>query len=176
MRQRKISRENQRLADGRYVYYRWDEEAQKEITIYLTAGKDEVSEEILLVLEDMDHEEDLQERYADENRDYATENQKLKFSTDSEETVGDPIENLATFATNPEYLLEHGDSENALVEKVRQAVEQLTPQQIDLFYALFGEMRSMADIAREQGKTRQAVNNQKNKILNRIKKLLDEQK
>ena len=59
---------------------------------------------------------------------------------------------------------------------MRQAVEQLTPQQIDLFYALFGEMRSMADIAREQGKTRQAVNNQKNKILNRIKKLLDEQK
>ena len=64
--------------------------------------------------------------------------------------------------------------ENALVEQLRLLMQKLTPQQIDLIYSLFGEQKRMADIAREQGKTRQAVNNQKNKIINKLKKLFED--
>ena len=166
------NKENQRLSDGRYVYYRWDDELKREVPVFLTSGSDGVTEEILLVMTDLDHEEELQERYEEENRDYETENQKQKVSAGDEEAT-DPIESLADRRQDPFSLLDGTQEENALVEQLLVLMQKLTPQQIDLIYSLFGEQKYMADIAREQGKTRQAVNNQKNKIINRLKKLFE---
>ena len=126
-----------------------------------------------MILQEMEHEENLQNRYESENRDYRTENQKQKRSAGDEE-VTDPIEGLADRRQDPFSFLDGTQEENALVEQLRLLMQKLTPQQIDLIYSLFGEQKRMADIAREQGKTRQAVNNQKNKIINKLKKLFED--
>lgn len=156
-----------------YTYYSWDETEKKEVPVIVTAGKDGVTEEHIMILQEMEHEENLQNRYESENRDYRTENQKQKRSAGDEE-VTDPIEGLADRRQDPFSFLDGTQEENALVEQLRLLMQKLTPQQIDLIYSLFGEQKRMADIAREQGKTRQAVNNQKNKIINKLKKLFED--
>lgn len=157
----------------KYTYYFWDEETKKEIPINITVGEDGVTEEHILWLEEFDHDEKLQERYTEENRDYATENKKVKFSRGDEDAV-DPMEALSTNKTNQDFLLYEEEVVDPQVEQLLKLMEKLTPTQIDLIYAHYGEGCYMADIAREQGCSTQAINNRKNKIINRLKKLFGE--
>lgn len=173
--QMKNSKKTKQVAETTYTYYRWDEELKKEVPVNITTGQDRVTEEYIILLNEMDHETALSERYEYENRDYGIENQKNKFDAVPDETVGDPIENLGTRKTDPSYFLEK-DKEviNFKVEQLLMLMQELTPQQIDLIYSIYGESRFMADIAREEGKTVQAISNRKDKIINRLKKLFDE--
>lgn len=163
-----------------YTYYRWDSDLKREVPVVITAGtKDGVTEEHILWLEEADHKEALQERYAEENRDYSTENQKVKYLRGDDGVADDPINELADNRTNPDHFLYEDVKENPQVQQLLELMEKLTPKQIDLIYAHFGERRYLADIAAEEGCTPQAVTNRKNKIINRLKKLfaeLDEQK
>lgn len=53
-------------------------------------------------------------------------------------------------------------------------MEKLTPEQVDLVYVIYGEMQFGADVAREQGVSRQAINNRLKKIHTRLTKLMVE--
>lgn len=158
----------------KYTYYRWDAEVKKEVPITITVGEDGVTAEHIILIKECDHEEQLQERYVKENLDYATENKKEKFYRGDENAAEDPIDGLATNKTNPDFFLYEDEVVPPQVEQLLQLMEKLSPTQIDFIYAHYGEGRYMADIASEQGCTTQAVNNKKNKIINRLKKLFAE--
>lgn len=158
----------------KYTYYRWEAEIKKEIPITITIGEDGLTEEHILLIEELDHDEHLQERYAEENRDYATENKRVKFSHGDQGVSEDPINALGTNETNPDFLLYEAEVVDPQVEQLLQLMDKLTPSQVDFIYAHYGEGRYMADIAREQGCTTQAINNKKTKIINRLKKLFVE--
>jgi DNA-directed RNA polymerase specialized sigma24 family protein len=172
MKNRKAKQEN-RIT---YTYWRWDEESKKNLPITIIAGQDSVTEEHIIMLNELDHAADLGDRYEQENRDYETENQKLKNEREPENSIGDPIENLSTLKTDPAFFLEQkSDEPNPLVEQLLTLMEKLTPQQIDLIYDLFGSQRQLTEIANEEGKSVTAIHNRKSKIIARLRKLFAEQ-
>ena len=159
-----------------YTYWRWDEGPKKNQPITITAGQDSVTEEHIIMLNELDHAADLGDRYEQENRDYATENKKSKFENDPDDCIGNPIENLCTRKTDPAFFLEEkSDEPNPLVEQLLILMEKLTPQQIDLIYDLFGSQRQLTEIANEEGKSVTAIHNRKSKIIARLRKLFAEQ-
>jgi DNA-directed RNA polymerase specialized sigma24 family protein len=159
-----------------YTYWHWNEEAKKTLPITITAGQDSVTEEHIIMLNELDHAANLGDRYEQENRDYETENQKLKNESDPDDCIGDPIENLSTRKTDPAFFLEQASDEpNPLVEQLLILMEKLTPQQIDLIYDLFGSQRQLTEIAKEEGKSVTAIYNRKSKIIARLRKLFAEQ-
>lgn len=64
--------------------------------------------------------------------------------------------------------------EDPRIGKLLLAMDKLTPEQVDLVYAIYGEIQFGADVAREQGVSRQAVNNRLKKIHARLAKLMAE--
>jgi DNA-directed RNA polymerase specialized sigma24 family protein len=158
----------------KYIYYRWKEETKKEVPITITVGDDGVTEEHILLLEEFDHDEQLQERYTEENLDYATENKKMRFARGDENIPEDPMNAIATNSTNPETLFDEEEVMDSQVEQLLQLMEKLTPAQIDLIYDHYGARRYLADIAKQEDCSPQAVANRKNKIITRLKKLFSE--
>lgn len=158
----------------KYTYYRWDVETQKETPITVTVGEDGVTAEHIILLKEFDHAEQLQERYVKENLDYATENKKEKFYRGDENVAEDPIDGLATNKINPDFFLYEDEVVDPQVEQLLQLMEKLTPVQIDLIYDHYGARRYLADIAKDANSSPQAINNRKNKIITRLKKLFAE--
>ncbi|WP_061215347.1 hypothetical protein [Syntrophomonas wolfei] len=172
MKNRKAKQEN-RIT---YTYWRWDEESKKNLPITITAGQDSVTEEHIIMLNELDHAADLGDRYEQVNRDFTTENKKSKYESDPDDCFGDPIENLGTRKTDPAFFLEEKSDElNPLVEHLLILMEKLTPQQIDLIYDLFGSRRQLTEIAKEEGTSVTAIHNRKSKIIARLRKLFAEQ-
>lgn len=159
-----------------YTYWHWDEESKKNLPIIITAGQDGVTEDHIILLNDFDHAADLGDRYEQENRDFSTENKKNRLESDPDDCIGDPIENLSTRKTDPAYILDQkSDEPNPLVEQLLTLMEKLTPQQIDLIYDLFGSGRQLTEIAKEEGISVTAIHNRKSKIIDRLRKLFEEQ-
>ena len=160
-----------------YTYTYWNEEAKKSLSITITAGQDGVTEEHIIMLNESEHAADLGDRYEKENRDYETENQKSRHESNPNDSIGDPIENLQSNAPDPSHILfeEKADEPNPLVEQLLTLMERLTPEQINLIYSIYGECRYLADIAREEGCSTQAIYNRKSKIITRLRKLFAEQ-
>jgi len=155
-----------------YTYTYWDEEIKDYVTITITPGQDGVTEEYIILLKEFDHEADLGDRYEKENRDFATENKKAKFSVSPEDYVGDPIENLGTCKTDPAFLVDYDPNETTpLVQQLLALMPELEPQQVDLIYAVYGARRQLTEIAKEQGVSVAAISNRLKKIHTRIKKL-----
>lgn len=161
---------SKKLEDGRYVYYAWDEDAKRHVPHYLMAGENGVTEEIIVTLEDFDHDAYLVDRYAEENTDYRYRNYLTK-SANGEAGVKNPLDEQAC---------EHWRSPNRPtgysdeVDLVRSLLDSLTKEQVDLIYAIFGEMRTQKEIAIENGnKYPQAVAKRLDRIKKRLKKLLD---
>lgn len=59
------------------------------------------------------------------------------------------------------------------IASVRNAMEKLSADQLDLIFDLYGLQRVILDLGREKGVTEAAIRNRRNKILKRMKKLLD---
>ena len=158
----------------KYTYYSWDTGAKKEVPITITDGENGVTVEHIILLKEFDHEEQLQERYVKENLDYATENKKEKFYRGDENVAEDPIDGLAMNKTNPDFFLYEDEVVDPQVEQLLRLMDKLTPTQIDLIYDHYGARRYLADIAKDANSSPQAINNRKNKIITRLKKLFAE--
>jgi len=64
-------------------------------------------------------------------------------------------------------------TENMLIELVADLVHSLKPQQIELFYLIFGEMKQQQEVADIDNVTRQAVCKRCKKFIELMQKLLE---
>jgi len=167
--------------DGRYAYITWDEENKCNITHYVEVGKDGVTEEILVFLDEDDHDSDLQERYIDENADYGFQNKQLDYHKNQEdENLTDPINEIEDKHANPFDLLFPKDE--ALNEQLLQlisAMDKLTEAQRNLIYEHFGARKTLEEIRQAEidstGKdvSQQAFSNRLKRIITQLCKEFD---
>lgn len=171
--------------DGTYIYYRYDSEMGKEVPIVLVPGKDGVTKEWILMLGELDHRQQLDDRYEDEAKDTLVEKMKSEIAdnkTEKDEYYKDPIANLEDkhadvfAAAFPE---EKKPTERELVvSKFRE--EKLLPQQQDLFYKLIDEQMTYQAVADEENaidgghRTAQAIYSRWKKIVAKGEKMLSE--
>ena len=167
-------------ADGKYYCYQyWDEDRKRDVTVSLEVGKD-LSEDITIVLKDMDHDQHLNDRYAREQRDALFDAKANRCWANSNGEGVDSWNKVGTNSGNPEALLfSEPEAENDNVAVVRHIItEDCTTSQQELFFAHFGEQAQLEKIrqaeAKKTGKlpTAQAVTNRKTKILKKIAKAL----
>ncbi|MEG1639982.1 MAG: hypothetical protein RR284_03550 [Ruthenibacterium sp.] len=168
-----------RTKDGRYAYITWDSETSHDVTHYLEVGKDGVTEDLLIFLDEDDHDTYLQERYDGEYSNYRFQNKQDVHHCDPANTSG-TIEEIADknadiFAA----LFPAEESRNENLARLIVAMEKLTDAQRDLIFEHFGARKTLEEIRQTEiaatGKdiTQQAVSNRLKKIITRLCKELD---
>ena len=163
--------------DGKYYCYeRWDEEAKRTVTQKIEIGKD-LSLDITLILDELDHDEDLKEYYARKARsrafDHALETYQSK--PNSEDSI-DPWETVGSKGGSPEdVLFAEPVPENPQVALVRQVIEEkCTESQQNFFHEHFGMKKQMEEMRQEEatltGKllSQAAMTKRKNKIIDEV--------
>lgn len=168
-------------SDGKYYCYEvWDAEKKCIVTQKLEVGKD-LSLELTLFLDALDHEQDLSDRYEDEHRDLLFDSRSIGHKEDLRgEEIRDPWNNFADMNSNPEDILfPEAEPENPQVAAVRRVIdEQCTEAQQDLFFRHFGEGAQLEELRQEEAErtgtmpSSQAFSNRKNKIVNKAAKVL----
>ena len=141
----------------------------------LHVGQDEITKEMILLLRDSDRLMALQDRAQEEHRFRTFEkalewDEKEQDAEDLLERIPDPREDI----WNQLFPEEPRISEDA--EGIRRLMEKLTPAQTDLIFELYGLQKAITEIARAEKVTEAAIRNRRNKILQRLKKMLEEQK
>lgn len=168
-------------ADGKYYCYeRWDYDAKCVVTQKLEVGKD-LSVELTIMLDESDHEMDLQDRYEGELRDslFEAKVNSHKTNPDDEDTI-DPWDTLSDKSGSPEDILfAEPETENQQVAQVRKVIdENCTESQQNFFFEHFGmgmQLEEMRQAEAEQtGKllSSAAMTNRKNKIIDKVAKSL----
>lgn len=167
------NRRNHLTSDGSYVYWHWDDELKRELPMYLTPGKDGVNQEWLIFLDEADHSEDLQDRYAEENADYGFRNRQAQLEKDDADSA-DPADMLPAKDSDPlDLLCAEGPSADLRMEQLSAFMDRLTPAQRDLVFDHFGAMMSLTDICAAENaaegtdKSVQSVFNRMDKVITR---------
>ena len=169
------NRRNYLNNNGGYTYWIWDEDAKQEIAYELTSGEDGVTNEWIVLLDSWDHDEDLSERYEYEHRDLGYEKFKEKTAKGAiGDITEDEFEEISSMGDEPFNVIveKNGKKDSEEVMKLLDAMQKLTPAQINLIYALFGELRTVTEIAEEESVTEAAIRNRRDKIKKRLEKLM----
>ena len=159
--------------DGKYYCYQyWDEDRKRDVTVSLEVGKD-LSEDITIVLKDMDHDQALNDRYAREQRDalFAAKANRCW----AEEFI-DPWNAVGSNNGNPEAaLFPEPEPESDKVAVVHRIItEDCTASQRELFYAHFGAKLQLEEIRQAEAlrtgrlPSAQAFSRRKERLLDRI--------
>lgn len=166
-------------ADGKYYCYeRWDDDAKRVITQMHEVGKDDLTEEWTIFLDESDHDMDLQDRYEGELRDPLFDAKvRSKADPDDEEAV-DPWDTIADKSGSLEDVMFAGsEPENPQAVQVRRIIdEECTESQQDFFFEHFGMGTSLEEMRQaEAGQTGKlpssaAMTNRKNKIIDKVAK------
>ena len=164
-------------ADGKYYCYeRWDDDARCVVTQRLEVGKD-LSVELTIMLDESDHDMDLQDRYENELRDPVFLAKTASHDSDSKES-SDPWDTIPDKSGSPEDALFAGpEPENPQAAQVRRVIdEECTESQQDFFFEHFG-MSTQLETMRQSESERtgkqpspQAMTNRKNKIIDKVAK------
>ena len=168
-------------ADGKYYCYeRWDDDAKCVVTQRLEVGKD-LSLELTIMLDESDHDMDLQDRYESELRDplFDAKVNSYKADPDNEDAV-DPWDMIADKGGSLEdAMFAEPEQENPQAVEARRVIdEECTESQQDFFFEHFGMGTSLEDMrqaeAERTGKlpSSAAMTNRKNKIINKTAKAL----
>ena len=166
-------------ADGKYYCYeRWDDDAKCVVTQRLEVGKD-LSLELTIMLDESDHDMDLQDRYAGELRDplFDAKVNSYKADPDNEDAV-DPWDMVADKGGSPEdAMFAEPKSENPQVAQVRRVIDgECIEAQQDFFFEHFGKGTPLEEMrqaeAEQTGKlpSSAAMTNRKNKIIDKVAK------
>ncbi|MBP3722063.1 MAG: hypothetical protein J6I62_02255 [Selenomonadaceae bacterium] len=169
--------------DGKYYCYKFWDTDTKRIKTERIEIKNDSSVDWTVVLDDLDHAADLNDRYANEARDKVFDAKLAQYEANPYE--GDeknPWEDIGDNRNNPvEILFSEAKPENEKAALVRKVVdEKLTNNQKNLYYDHFGMNKKLVEIAREEGEqtgkapSNSAMNNRKNKILQKISKFFEE--
>lgn len=164
--------------NGNYVYTRWVKRnnGKWEREVVATIPFSDETKDIIILLDQDDHDCDLQERYDEENADYGIRNQRNNAHGDSEDEDSfdsDPIESIADPNGDPlSQLCPDEQPVNPQVQDMETFVRtELSDEQQDLFFAHYGEGKFLEDIRREEeaatGKkvTKQAVHGRWDRIV-----------
>lgn len=164
--------------NGNYVYTRWVKcsNGKWEREVVATIPFTDESKDIIILLDQDDHDCDLQERYDEENADYGIRNQQNNSHGDSEDEDdfdSDPIESIKD--PNGDVLSQLYPDEQPVDPKVQEMETfvrtELSDEQQGLFFSHLGEGKFLEDIRREEeavtGKkvTRQAVHGRWDRIV-----------
>lgn len=136
-------------ADGKYYCYeRWDDDAKCVVTQRLEVGKD-LSLELTIMLDESDHDMDLQDRYESELRDplFDAKVNSYKADPDNEDAV-DPWDMIADKGGSPEdAMFAESEPENPQAVEARRVIdEECTESQQDFFFEHFGKGIAIAII------------------------------
>ncbi|WKY49091.1 hypothetical protein Q5O24_07220 [Eubacteriaceae bacterium ES3] len=168
--------------DGRYAYVTWDDQKKHTVTHYLEIGIEGVTEELLVMLDEDDHQIDLQERYDAENTDFSFLNQQRLHNQSSEDCKIDPIDAIRDKKSDPfDLIFPQDDKTSELMPQLLEAMNKLTDAQRDLIYNHLGSMKQLEEILKDEiavtGKviSQQAMSNRWKKIITRLCKEFDVQ-
>ena len=152
-----------------YTYYPAD---GKPVTISL--DDEGVTEELIVFLHSQDNEAHLQNRYQEEHTDYAFLHKARRYdmAPEHEENPFDLIPDESSDIWNA--LFPEEEEFSARLERLCEVLPLLTENQLDLIYRLYGERKTPAEIAREDGVSKVAIHDRQKKLMNRIMKLMDE--
>ena len=175
------SRENYLSEDGKfYCYLKWDGKKKKVVPARFEVGKD-LPLELTVVLDELDYEEDLNERYENELKDPRFERKLKTFedNLDSDEAL-DPWDTVADKVKSPEEeFFSEPEPMNPRATEVRFIIdEECTESQKNFVFDHFGMNRQLEEMRQEEisktGKpiSKQAFTNRKNKILDKVAKAL----
>lgn len=161
------------ISKGKLVYKFYNPWEKREVTYEFEAGKDGVTEELIIKADEDFHEWDLQDRYEEEHRDYTFQNETRR--CEEEGSNINALENLPDVKSDIwERLFPEITEPSEMEQKVRAIIETLTPEQQNLFFARMGEGKKLEDIRLEEaaitGKTvtHQAISNRWKKVLGRF--------
>lgn len=169
-------------ADGKYYCYEvWDSDTKHMVTLKYEVGKDGLTEELTLILDESDHDMDLQDRYEGELRDPLFDAKVANYKADpDDEDAVDPWGTLADKSGSPEdALFAEPEPENPQAAQVRRIIdEDCTESQQDFFFEHFGVGTQLEEMRQaEAGQTGKlpssaAMTNRKNKIIDKAAKAL----
>lgn len=168
-------------ADGKYYCYEhWDDDAKRVVTQKFEVGKD-LSVELTIMLDEFDHDMDLQDRYEGELRDplFDAKVNSCEADPEDEDSV-DPWDTIADKDGSPEdTLFAEEEPENPQAAQVRRVIdEDCTEAQQDFFFEHFGQETQLEEMrqaeAERTGKlpSSAAMTNRKNKIIDKAAKAL----
>jgi DNA-directed RNA polymerase specialized sigma24 family protein len=157
--------------NGNYVYLIWDEETRSYRREVCMVGDDGISPELRAMLDEMDAEEERRLDADDHHLDKVFDEKKKTHGADKSGRTPNPMDLLPQ---RRQRTFQDALREDPRIAQLLIAMDKLTPDQVDLVYAIYGEMKFGADVAREQGVSRQAINNRLKKIHTRLAKLMAE--
>ena len=167
--------------DGSYVYEIVDIDTGAVRKERITP-EDESTAELVIWLDEDDHQQDLRRRYDEENLDWEMENKRARFEkgTTEDEFDEDPFSQITSTMSIPGASLSNEeDAEDPRIVKLREFMKELTDDQVNLIYDLFGNLKTLREIAEESVKpdgthpTEQAIYGREQKILKRLRKMFD---
>ena len=169
-------------ADGKYYCYeRWDDDAKCVVTQRFEVGKD-LAVELTIMLDESDHDMDLQDRYEDELRDplFDAKVNSYKADPDNEDAV-DPWDMIVDKGGSPEdAMFAESEQENPQVVEARRIIdEECTESQQDFFFEHFGKGTPLEEMcqaeAEQTGKPLSSAEmvNRKNKIIDKMVKFFE---
>lgn len=157
--------------NGNYVYLIWDKERQDYRHEVITVGDGGITPELRTMLDEMDAEEERRLDADDHHIDKVFEIKKKDHGANKSGHTPHPMDLIPQ---RRQRTFQDALREDPRIGQLLLAMEKLTSEQVDLVYAIYGEMQFGADVAREQGVSRQAINNRLKKIHTRLAKLMAE--
>lgn len=163
--------------DGTAYFYEWlNPVTGRYERMTLTAGKEGVTEEIILMLDCMDHDEELKNYYEDKYKDPEFERLRDLYESDlGSETYPNPWNKIFRSGDDPVEIIFDEKKESPDITKVREIIDtKCNERQQNLFFAHFGEGKQLEQIRKEEvaatgkEKKHQAIVNAKNKILQKV--------
>lgn len=160
-----------------YYYERFNPDTGRYERIPLAVGKDGITEEIILLLDSMDHDEDLGNRYENEHRDPEFEAERISFeAAPSGEGATNPWNRISRPEDDPaEIICAEDKPENPDIARVRGVIDtKCNERQQNLFFSHFGMGKQLEEIRKEEvaasGKEKklQAVLNVKNDVIGKV--------
>ena len=143
----------------------------------IRAGENGVTEKDITLLHESDHQASIGDRYEDQQRDWKFQRAQTIFEQQGTLLGDSPMDRISDPKQDIWKLLfpEENAEDLQAVTEVRCAMEKLTPAQIDLIFDLYGLQKAIIDIANAENVTEAAIRNRRNKIIQRLKKLLVDQ-
>lgn len=134
-------------------------------------GQDGVTKELILILQEMDHKEELQERYLRERTDFKVE--ALKGICTTYERASDPVECIADSTYSPELVLFKEEQKMPKRKILDALIPYLTSDQEKLHRYLCMGLKAR-EIAAIFNTSEDAIKKRKRKLIARFQKLLQE--